>query len=232
MSTIDKVRYNQYYLIPSIQVFVNSKNKLKRNIIDSLISSSLVGTRSIENHEEFILNTMGVFLSTDNFIIKCLCKDFDEVISKYIRALLKNKTISISKVEESYKVRGSKIRNIHYMDLMGFLDDMDIKNDFIKHVSLIIEPKVLKELDIAIDIVKKRRIKRRVIFMNSWSTIKELSTGKLITSTSIWIFLVPAITKMGNVTEEYMNSVFSISIVSSFSLLCLYFSAIAFFYHR
>lgn len=68
--------------------------------------------------------------------------------------------------------------------------------------------------------------------MNSWSTIKELSTGKLITSTSIWIFLVPAITKMGNVTEEYMNSVFSISIVSSFSLLCLYFSAIAFFYHR
>jgi len=64
--------------------------------------------------------------------------------------------------------------------------------------------------------------------MITWDTIKELSTGKLTTSSAIWIFIVPAIAKISEGLEG-KSDLFSFQIVAPYSLILLYFSALAFF---
>ena len=64
--------------------------------------------------------------------------------------------------------------------------------------------------------------------MNTWGIIKQLCSGKLIASTSIWIFVVPVIVKV----YQGLNSgilLNGLEIIAPQSLIYLYFSAVAFF---
>ncbi|EGQ7756551.1 hypothetical protein IO707_000842 [Vibrio vulnificus] len=65
--------------------------------------------------------------------------------------------------------------------------------------------------------------------MKSWKILKELSTGKLISSTSIWIFLVPAIAKLTDFSESIVDGIYPVNFVSPTSLVLLYLSAVSFF---
>jgi len=64
--------------------------------------------------------------------------------------------------------------------------------------------------------------------MNTWEVIKSLCSGKLLASTSLWIFIVPAVVKLTQSIDGgiYFNGV---TLVAPQSLIYLYFSAIAFF---
>lgn len=65
--------------------------------------------------------------------------------------------------------------------------------------------------------------------MITWGTLKQLSTGKLTSSTAIWIFIVPAIAKISEGLEGKVPDLISFTILAPHSLILLYFSAIAFF---
>ena len=64
--------------------------------------------------------------------------------------------------------------------------------------------------------------------MNTWGVIKQLCSGKLVASTAVWIFIVPAIVKISQVIE--VKSVINgVELVAPHSLIYLYFSAVSFF---
>ena len=65
--------------------------------------------------------------------------------------------------------------------------------------------------------------------MNQWIILKDICTGKMIASTSIWIFIVPAVTKVFNLIESSTPVIGGVNLVAPQNLIILYFSAIAFF---
>ena len=65
--------------------------------------------------------------------------------------------------------------------------------------------------------------------MNYWMNLKEICTGKIITATAVWIFIVPAMTKIFNLLESNTTLFETINIIAPYSIIILYFSAMAFF---
>ncbi|ELL1566635.1 hypothetical protein ACPFMM_003532 [Vibrio cholerae] len=65
--------------------------------------------------------------------------------------------------------------------------------------------------------------------MRSWKILKELSTGRLISSTSVWIFLVPAIAKLTVLGDNIVDGRYLIDVLYPKSLVLLYLSAVSFF---
>lgn len=65
--------------------------------------------------------------------------------------------------------------------------------------------------------------------MRSWSAIKEFSNSRLVYSTSIWIFVVPALTKISSAANDYYSGSFTFVNLFSHSLYLVYFSAVSFF---
>ncbi len=64
--------------------------------------------------------------------------------------------------------------------------------------------------------------------MKSWCVFKQLADSKLIVSSSMWIFLVPVIAKLLDLTGDFFLLPESV-VIFPFTLYFLYFSAIAFF---
>ncbi|NOX09276.1 MAG: hypothetical protein GXP22_07315 [Gammaproteobacteria bacterium] len=65
--------------------------------------------------------------------------------------------------------------------------------------------------------------------MFTWSRLKALSTGKIVASTSIWIFIVPALLKVINsMNYDFTGHDFDV-INFPISLLILYMSGVSFF---
>tara|TARA_Y100000588_G_scaffold83247_1_gene87806 strand:- start:868 stop:1476 length:609 start_codon:yes stop_codon:yes gene_type:complete len=64
--------------------------------------------------------------------------------------------------------------------------------------------------------------------MMQWDTIKSLAVSKIGTGSAIWIFIVPAIAKVSEMTGATLHS-FDLEIIAPQSMLLLYFSSLAFF---
>ena len=64
----------------------------------------------------------------------------------------------------------------------------------------------------------------------NWIIIKSISNTKILASTGIWIFLVPAFIKTSNLLNDSLSGQYFASVqLAPFSILLLYFSAFAFF---
>lgn len=62
--------------------------------------------------------------------------------------------------------------------------------------------------------------------MKTWTILKDLSNSRLVYSTSIWIFFVPAVLKISGATSDFFSSG---EILVPYSFYLIYFSSVAFF---
>jgi hypothetical protein len=64
----------------------------------------------------------------------------------------------------------------------------------------------------------------------NWITLKSIASAKIVASTAVWVFLVPAIVKITNLLNDTITGQSNIGLeFAPFSIVLLYFSALSFF---
>lgn len=141
LCVIDKIRYNQFFYIPSIlRVMGREGRYIKRTAMQELYSSTFIITRESTSDKEFILNTIVIVPVSDDYVIKTIRnegrgEDFEELPDLFVKNCFSNDARFISRLKDAYKSESAgRTGMFSYCGFADFLADIGELDNFLNFV--------------------------------------------------------------------------------------------------
>lgn len=154
LSVIDEIRFNKYFLIPSLAKFIGRKGTfLKESAIISTYSSAVIVMPKEINSLVYSNRLMVFSFFPDDYIVKrILIKDGDysvsEIATKFLKESISSDSLLAKKLDGFLMdVDAIKRESFSYCSLMGFLEFAEISDRFMDSVKPSLHKKFKKEFD-------------------------------------------------------------------------------------
>lgn len=163
--SIDKVRYNKYFFIPSVRRLLRDDGYVKKSVVEKMFSSSLIATRQTTDRSAFIQGTIVVvFLSGSNVEKPLVDQEvflfLEDKIGGVVREELDASERNVSKLKGIYSGDDGKTLNtLWYSQFENFLSIEGMRDKVLSHAVEVLSPYYQKKLKAAEEIVVAERSK-------------------------------------------------------------------------